>query len=250
MINLEGKVAVVTGGGSGIGRSISLRLAEQGAKVAVTDLNAETAEKTASEITAAGGDAIGLQVDVASTDQVAALPAAVREHFGLATIVVNNAGWDLGMPFVDTTPEFWSKVIGINYVGPVAMSYAFVKDMIDEGAPGRIINIASDAGRVGSMGETVYAGAKGGVIAFSKSLAREMARHAINVNVVSPGPTDTPLFYEQPEKVRNAVVRAIPLRRLGKPEELAAAVAFFASDEASFITGQVLSVSGGLTMVD
>jgi 2-hydroxycyclohexanecarboxyl-CoA dehydrogenase len=157
-------------------------------------------------------------------------------------------GWDLGQPFITTTPDFWAKVVDINYLGVESMCHTFVNLMIREGLPGHVVNIGSDAGRVGSMGEAVYAGAKGAVMAFSKSLAREMARYGINVNCVCPGPTDTKLFYEQPEKVRNAVVRAIPLRRVAQPQELASAVAYFASDEASYVTGQVLSVSGGLTM--
>jgi NAD(P)-dependent dehydrogenase (short-subunit alcohol dehydrogenase family) len=197
----------------------------------------------------AGGRALSHVTDVANTAAVEDLREVVREEFGIASIVVNNAGWDLGMPFLETDPAFWDKVVGINYLGTVAMCHTFLPDMIEGGVRGHIVNVASDAGRVGSMGETVYAGAKGGVIAFTKSLAREMARSGINVNCVSPGPTDTKLFYEQPEKVRSAVVRAIPFKRLAQPEDLANAVAFFASDDASYITGQVLSVSGGLTMV-
>jgi 2-hydroxycyclohexanecarboxyl-CoA dehydrogenase len=249
VIDLTGKTAVVTGAGSGIGKAIAFQLATQGAAVATIDRNGEAADATTDEIKARGGTSAAFHVDVTDLDAVAALPEAVAKSLGLATILVNNAGWDLGMPFVDTTPDFWREVIDINYLGVVATSHAFMTRIIADEAPaGRFVNIASDAGRVGSLGETVYAGAKGGVIAFTKSLAREAARYGISVNCVCPGPTETPLFYAQPEKLRNSIVRVIPKRRLGKPEDLAAAVAFFCSDEAEFVTGQVLSVSGGLTM--
>lgn len=248
MIDLTGHVAVVTGGGSGIGLAISRVLAGVGARVAILDLNADGADETAKQVEGEGGSATAVRTDVSDSDSVGAARDQVLEQLGTPRIVVNNAGWDQVMPFVDTEPSFWRKVVDINYLGQVAVSHAFLPSMIEAGA-GRIVNIASDAGRVGSLGETVYAGAKGGVIAFTKSLAREVARHQITVNCVCPGPTDTPLFYEQPEKVRNALIRAIPFRRLGQPEDLANAVAFFASDGAGFVTGQVLSVSGGLTMV-
>jgi 2-hydroxycyclohexanecarboxyl-CoA dehydrogenase len=248
MIELDRHIAVVTGAASGIGRAIAQRLARQNAKVAIADLDGDGGAETAALIKKDHGVAEPFVVDVTDNDAVLAFRDQVREAFGTTSVLVNCAGWDLGMPFLQTTPDFWQKVIAINYVGPVATSHAFLSDMVENGISGHVVNIASDAGRVGSMGETVYAGAKGGLIAFTKSLAREMARSQINVNCVCPGPTDTKLFYEQPEKVRNAVVRAIPFKRLGQPTELADAVAFLASDEASFITGQVLSVSGGLTM--
>jgi 2-hydroxycyclohexanecarboxyl-CoA dehydrogenase len=164
-------------------------------------------------------------------------------------ILVNGAGWDIIQPFMDNTPEYWDKIVAINYLGPVAVTRAFLPALIASGA-GRIVNIASDAGRVGSSGETVYAGAKGGIIAFTKSLAREMTRKGVRVNCVCPGPTDTPLFAAQGEKIREALINAIPMKRLAQPGEIADAVLFFASDRSSFCTGQVLSVSGGLTMVD
>jgi 2-hydroxycyclohexanecarboxyl-CoA dehydrogenase len=167
---------------------------------------------------------------------------------GVPNIVINAAGWDRTDQFLNATPEFASKVVAINYLGPVYVCSAFLPGMIEAHAGGRIVNLASDAGRVGSAGETIYAGAKGGVIALTKSLAREMARHQITVNCVCPGPTDTPLFHAQPEKLKEALVKAIPFRRLARPEEVAAPVLFFASEAASFITGQVISVSGGLTM--
>jgi len=163
-------------------------------------------------------------------------------------VIVNNAGWDEIRPFMDNDRDFIRKVVAINYLGPVHMCSAFLPGMVESGDGGRVVNIASDAGRGGSMGGTVYAGAKGGVIALTKSLAREMARYQINVNCVCPGPTDTPLFQAQPEKLKEALIKAIPFRRLAQPQEVAGAVLFFASDAASFITGQVISVSGGLTM--
>jgi 2-hydroxycyclohexanecarboxyl-CoA dehydrogenase len=186
-------------------------------------------------------------LDVADPDAVEALRDAVCGGVGTPGVVVNAAGWDVTGPFLDAGTDFARKVVDVNYLGPVYVCRAFLPPMIEAGG-GKVVNIASDAGRVGSSGESVYAGAKGGVIALSKSLAREMARHQINVNCVCPGPTDTPLFRSLPERLQEALVKAIPFRRPARPEEVAAAVLFFASDAASFITGQVLSVSGGLTM--
>lgn len=241
-------IAVVTGAGSGIGRAVALALAGRGHRVVAADLNMTAAQETAGH---ADGLITPLEVDVADRSRVDALRAQTRELVGVPNIVVNAAGWDLTEQFLNATTEFAEKVVAINYLGPVHMCSAFLPDVIEatgQGRPGRVVNVASDAGRVGSAGESIYAGAKGGVIALSKSLAREMARHGITVNCVCPGPTDTPLFAAQPEKLKEALVKAIPFRRLARPAEVAAAVTFFASDAASFITGQVLSVSGGLTM--
>ncbi|ORV09271.1 SDR family NAD(P)-dependent oxidoreductase [Mycobacterium celatum] len=236
------KLALVTGAGSGIGKAIALGFAAQGDRVIAADLDLAAAEATADEypdlITA-------LPVDVADRAQVDALRDRAP---GVPNVVVNAAGWDRTDQFLNATPEFAEKVVAINYLGPVHVCSAFLPGMIEAGGGGRVINLASDAGRVGSAGETIYAGAKGGVIALTKSLAREMARYQITVNCVCPGPTDTPLFAAQPEKLREALVKAIPFRRLARPDEVAAPVLFFASDAASFITGQVISVSGGLTM--
>ena len=244
----QGRLAVVTGAGSGIGKAIALAFAARGDRVIAADLDEAAAAATATEqpelITA-------LPVDVADPDQVDTLRERTHTEVGppnVPNIIVNAAGWDRTDQFLDTTPEFASKVVAINYLGPVHVCRAFLPGMIEAQAGGRIVNLASDAGRVGSAGETIYAGAKGGVIALTKSLAREMARHQITVNCVCPGPTDTPLFHAQPEKLKEALVKAIPFRRLARPEEVAAPVLFFASDAASFITGQVISVSGGLTM--
>lgn len=240
------RIAVVTGAGSGIGRAIALALAGAGDRVVAADLSAEGAAATAEQNPE---KIVAETVDVADPDSVANLAAAVAERLGPPSVLVNCAGWDKTGPFLDATPEFADKVVAINYLGQVHVCRAFLPAMVEAGNGGRVVNVASDAGRVGSSGETIYAGAKGGVIAFSKSLAREMARHQIGVNVVCPGPTDTPLFHAGvDEKLAQSLIRAIPFRRLAQPSEIAAAVRFFASDDASYITGQVLSVSGGLTM--
>lgn len=239
------RLAVVTGAGSGIGRAIALGLAAGGDRVVAADLDQASAAATAAEhpdlITAA-------PVDVADPARVAALRDRIHADIEVPGVVVNAAGWDRTDQFLNATPEFAQKVVAINYLGPVHVCSAFLPGMIETHGGGRVVNVASDAGRVGSAGESIYAGAKGGVIALTKSLAREMARHQITVNCVCPGPTDTPLFHAQPEKLKEAPVKAIPLRRLARPEEVAAAVLFFASQAASFVTGQVISVSGGLTM--
>ena len=242
---MSNTIAVVTGAGSGIGRAIALALAEQGDTVVVADLDLQAAEKTAAE---RPDRLFPMTVDVADRAQVDALRDRVRAEVGVANVLVNAAGWDRTDQFLNATTEFAEKVVAINYLGPVHMCSAFLPGMVEAGNGGRVINLASDAGRVGSAGESIYAGAKGGVIALSKSLAREMARYGINVNCVCPGPTDTPLFQAQAEKLKEALVKAIPFRRLARPEEVAAPVLFFASESASFITGQVISVSGGLTM--
>lgn len=239
-------IAVVTGAGSGIGRAIALALAQRGDTVIAADLDLDSAVATAEQ--GPSGRIHAMKVDIADRSQVDALRDRVTAEIGVADILVNAAGWDRTDQFLNATPEFAEKVVAINYLGPVHMCSAFLPGMVDAGKGGKVVNVASDAGRVGSAGETIYAGAKGGVIALTKSLAREMARHSININCVCPGPTDTPLFASQAEKLQEALIRAIPFRRLARPEEIAAPVVFFASDAASFITGQVISASGGLTM--
>lgn len=253
MQGLTGKTAFVTGAGSGIGRAIARRLGSVGARVAVGDINFQGAQQTEQLVRADGGEALAVHVDITQFDAVQAAVRRTRETLGPVGILVNNAGWDRIEPFIQNAPELWDKVISINLKGPIHCCRAVLDDMITAGG-GKIVSISSDAARVGSTGEAVYAACKGGIIAFSKTLARELARYKINVNVVCPGPTDTPLLQEvtggeQGAKVIDAMKRAIPFRRLGTPEEVAAAVAFFASPDADFITGQVLSVSGGLTMV-
>ncbi|GAB5010703.1 glucose 1-dehydrogenase [Mycobacterium avium subsp. hominissuis] len=250
---MQARVAVVTGAARGIGREIALALGRQGRRVAVADLRAHEAKETAATITAAGGTAMPVAVDVSDPASVKEGLNEVREQLGPISILVNNAGWDELKPFVDTDEEFWQRVIEINYKGVLRTTHSVLPAMIEAGW-GRIVNIGSDAGRVGSSLESVYSGAKGAVIAFTKTIAREAARAAVTCNTVCPGPTDTPLLQEiirgqaDADKVIGAMTRAVPMKRLGRPEEVAAAVAFLTSDEAGFITGQTLSVSGGLTM--
>lgn len=253
MFELTGKTAVVTGGARGIGKAISTTLAKQGASVAVADLNPREAADTVSVIKSAGGNAMAVETDVTDLESVKAAVKKVTEELGAIDILVNNAGWDRIMPFIKTTPDFWDKVIAINYGGVLNTVYAVAEGMMAKNS-GKIINISSDAALVGSMGEAVYAGAKGAIVSFSKSMAREFARNKINVNVVCPGPTETPLIDDMKAaddfavKVLGNIDKAIPLKRLGRPEDIAAAVIFLASDAADYITGQVLSVSGGLSM--
>jgi 2-hydroxycyclohexanecarboxyl-CoA dehydrogenase len=251
-MRIKDKVALVTGGSRGIGRAICLRLAEDGAKVAVADILENEAEQTVAEIKAKGGQAMAVKADVTQLDQVQACVQKITDTWRQIDILVNNAGWDKLEPFVESKPETWEKVIAINLKGPIHFCHAVIPQMMTRNA-GKIISISSDAGRVGSTGEAVYSACKAGVIGFSKTLARELARNKISVNVVCPGPTDTALLQqvmsgEKGARVLEAMTRAVPFHRLGTPEEIANAVAFFASPDADFVTGQVLSVSGGLTM--
>ncbi len=247
----QGKTAIVTGAGSGVGRAMALGLASDGANVVIADLSAERAENVAKEIVAAGGSAFAVDVDVADAARVRAVAAKAVEKFGKLDILISNAGWDKVMPFLDTDESLWDRVIDINLRGHIACAHATVPHMIEAGA-GKIVFIASDAGRVGSSGEAIYSGAKGGVIAFSKALARETARKGINVNCVAPGLTDTPMLAEVSEgneKLMGAIIRSIPLGRVGTPEEVAKAALFLVSSDADYITGQTLSVNGGLSMI-
>lgn len=251
-MSLEGTVALVTGGASGIGRAVCRAFAAQGLRVAVADIDGTGAEAVAAEIAAGGGQAMPVTVDVTNRASVVSAVDRVTATWQEIDVLANVAGWDRIMRFVDTTEEFWDRVIAINYRGVLATCHAVLPQMIAR-RRGVIVNVSSEAGRAGSSGEAVYSGAKGAVIAFSKALAREVAPHGIRVNVVAPGLTDTPLLRrlmaEGNEKLIQAIVRATPLARLATPEEVAAAVVFLASDQASFITGQTLSVGGGLTMV-
>ncbi len=240
----ERRLAVVTGAASGIGRAAAIALARAGCTVAAADINEAGVREVVAELSAGHG----FGVDVSDSDSVRSLAGRVLSELGAPDVVVNCAGWDETRPFLETESPFWERVVRINLLGPVAMAHAFLPAMVQRGRGGRVVNVASDAARVGSSGETVYAGAKGGVVAFTKSLAREMARHGITANTVCPGPTDTPLFRAQPERLQEALVKAVPMRRLGTPEDIAAAICFFTSERAGYITGQVLSVSGGLTM--
>ena len=247
-MRLDGKIALVTGGVSGIGKATALEFARQGARVIVADVNRDGGTATVEEAKAAGLEVEYGVLDLADLASIDACAASVLERHGRVDVLVNAAGWDRIQPFLENTPEFMDRVLAINLRGPIGLTQKLVPAMAAAGY-GKIVNVASDAGRVGSLGETVYAGAKGGMIAFTKSLAREVARYRINVNCVCPGPTDTPLFAVQPEKVRVALERAIPFKRIAQPQEIANAILFFASARSDYVTAQVLSVSGGLTMV-
>lgn len=247
---LKGKVAVVTGAGQGIGRGIARRLAEEGAKVAVADINPDTAGKTAAEITAAGGVACAIKLDVTSLADATAAAEAVARQLGPIDILVNNAGWDKVQHFLETDEELWDRLIDINFKGVLVCVKAFAPLMLQR--PGsKIVSIASDAGRAGGVNDAVYSGCKGGVIAFTKTLARELARYQITVNAVAPGFIDTPLSQGISGSIPGygeRLMRIVPLRRKGLPEDIAGAVAYLASKDADYVTGQIISVNGGMTM--
>jgi 2-hydroxycyclohexanecarboxyl-CoA dehydrogenase len=253
MRGLDGKIAIVTGGGGAIGAATCRRLAAEGARIAVLDVNRDAAQRTADTIVEGHGRAEAFACDIATYDEVQAAVARVVATLGPVDVLVNNAGWDVFKPFLKTTPAEWQKLIAINLSGALNMHHVVLPQMVER-RTGRVVNIASDAARVGSSGEAVYAACKAGLVALSKTLAREHARDGITFNVVCPGPTDTPLFANfldaapNPEKLQDAFRRSIPLGRIGQPDDLPGAIAFFASDDAAFVTGQVLSVSGGLTM--
>jgi 2-hydroxycyclohexanecarboxyl-CoA dehydrogenase len=247
---LSRRIALVTGAARGIGRAIALELSAQGRDVAVADILDTEVETVAGEVERVGSRALAVSLDVTDMDSVAAALEWVTRELGPVDVLVNNAGWDEMRPFVETDEAFWDRVIEINFKGCLRMTRAVLPGMMER-RWGRIVNIGSDAGRVGSSGESVYAGAKAGVIAFTKTIARESARAGVTANVVAPGPTRTPLLASMGEKSARLVEsleRAVPMRRLGEPEDVAAAVGFLASDRAGYITGQTLSVSGGLTM--
>jgi 2-hydroxycyclohexanecarboxyl-CoA dehydrogenase len=245
------RVALVTGAAGGIGRAICLELAADARAVAVSGVRLDGSEETAAAVTQAGGRAAAVELDVTSTQSVAGGVAAAADALGPIDIVVNNAGWDQLRPFVETDEQFWHRVVDINFTGCLRVTRQVLPGMAERGF-GRVVNVASDAARVGSSLESVYSGAKGGVISFTKTIAREVARSGVTANAVCPGPTRTPLLRRMTEtggeKLIDSLTRAVPMRRLGEPEDVAAAVTFLASERAGFITGQTLSVSGGLTM--
>jgi 2-hydroxycyclohexanecarboxyl-CoA dehydrogenase len=250
---LKDKVVIVTGGGGGIGGATCRRFAEEGAKVAVFDIDHAAATSVAAAIAGSGGKAEAFACDITKHSDCQSAVGAAEAAFGPIDVLVNNAGWDVFKLFVETTPADWDKLIAINLTGPLNMHHAVLPGMVAR-KRGRIVNVASDAARVGSSGEAVYAACKAGLVGFSKTIAREHARSGITVNVVCPGIVNTKLYADykkgarNPEKLDDAFRRAIPLGRLGEPDDLHGAICFFASDDAAFMTGQVVSVSGGLTM--
>lgn len=246
-MKLNDKIAIVTGAASGIGLATAKGLAEAGATVVLADIADERGEQAAAELRKAGLQVEYERCDVTDDASVAAFRDAVYARHDHVDIVANVAGWGKIQPFLENDKDFMTKVVELNFMGTVRISQAFLPKMVER-KTGKVVNVSSDAGRVGSLGETVYSGAKGGVIAFTKALAREMARYNITANTVCPGPTDTPLLQAVPEKHREAFQKAIPMRRFAKPSEIADAVVFFASPRSDYITGQVISVSGGLCL--
>jgi 2-hydroxycyclohexanecarboxyl-CoA dehydrogenase len=252
MRGLKGKAVLLTGGANGIGAAIARRLGEEGCTVGILDLDGAGAEKVVGEIKGKGGKASAQAVDISDYDAVKRAVEAFEVAAGQIAFLVNNAGWDRAANFLDTDPEFWRKIVAINLYGPLNISHVVLKGMAARGF-GRVVNIASDAGRVGSSGEAVYSACKGGMIAFAKTMSRELVSKGVIINTLCPGPTDTAIlqsFLEGPDgaKIAEGLKRAIPMRRLGKPEDYPGLVAFFLSDDAAYITGQTISVSGGLTM--
>ena len=253
MTRFGGKTAIVTGGAGGIGSATCRRLASEGAAVGVFDLDLAAAEKVAAGIGEAGGRAAAFRCDITNRAEVEAAVAGVAERLGPVSVLINNAGFDIFKPFLATEPSEWERLISVNLVGALNMHHLVLPGMVKRGY-GRIVNVASDAARVGSTGEAVYAACKSALLGLTKTLAREHARHGITLNVVCPGPTDTNLFEEfrkgagNPEKLMESFRRAIPLGRIGQPDDLPGAISFFASDDAAYVTGQVISVSGGLSM--
>lgn len=253
MKGLNGKTVIITGGGGGIGRAVCKRFAEEGSLVAVLDRDAAAAQATVDEITELGGKAKAYAADITDYAAIETTVAAIEQDLGIPTVLVNNAGYDRFMPFLKTEPAMWDQLISINLTGALNMHHVVLPRMLEAGG-GKVINVASDAARVGSSGEAVYAACKAGLVGLSKTLARELATKNINFNVVCPGPTDTALLASvaatssNPEKLLEAFRNAVPKRRLGQPEDYPGIIALLASDDADFITGQVISVSGGLTM--
>ncbi len=253
MRGLTDKIVIVTGAASGIGKATAMRFADEGAKVAIFDLNGDGADEVAENIVNEGGTAAAFTLDLADYDAVQKAVAETEKQLGPIDIMVNNAGWDKFTPFLDSEPDFWKKLIDINLMSVLNMHHAVIPGMAERGH-GRVVNIASDAGRGGSSGEAVYSACKGGIIAFGKTMAREHSRHNITFNTVCPGLTETPMFdgfldaSSNPEKLREAFRRAVPMGRIGTPDDLPGAILFLSSDDAAFITGQTISVSGGLTM--
>ena len=242
------KNAIVTGGASGINKCVVEKMASAGARVLIGDINKEGGEAVAAGLRSKGLKVEFAQLDLTNYDSVKAFAAGTLSKLGRVDILVNGAGWSKNTPFVQTTDEFWDKVLNLNLIGPMRLTKLILPHMFEQKG-GKIVFVASDAARVGSLGEAVYSAAKAGLLGFTKAIAREGARFNVTSNCVCPGPTDTPLLGEVDQKYQDAFVKAIPLRRAGKPEEVADAIAFFSSSQSDYVTGQVMSVSGGLTMV-
>jgi 2-hydroxycyclohexanecarboxyl-CoA dehydrogenase len=248
MRGLTGKRVIVTGGASGIGRASALRLIDEGCVVGIFDLDEAGAAATIAQSRAGRDKAIAYKVDIGDYAQVEGAVQAFEMAMGPTELLANIAGWDQAAPFLKSTAELWDKIIRINLYGPLNMHHVVLRGMQARGF-GRVVTIASDAGRVGSSGEAVYSACKGGIAAFTKTMARELARRGVTLNIICPGPTDTPLFGAfADDKLKDALTRAIPLGRLGKPDDYPGIIAFLLSDDAAYMTGQTISVSGGLTM--
>jgi len=253
MRGLKDRVAVVTGAAGGIGRAICRRFIDEGVRVVALDVNADALKDSAAGLAASDHQLLCVTADITNYGEVKEAVERGVAKFSKLDILVNNAGWDVAAPFLKTEPDLWDKIIAINLKGPLNLHKAALPHLIAAGG-GKVVNVASDAGRVGSSGESVYSACKGGLIAFSKTIARECARDNVRVNVVCPGPTDTALLRsfvgegEYGQKIYEGLKRAIPLKRLGQPDDLPGLIAFLSSDDANFVTGQVVSVSGGLTM--
>ena len=247
-MDFDGKTVLVTGAARGIGRATALAFAEEGARLALADINTQGVEETAALVREKDREATAHTVDITEKAKVDQLVADVVSHYGRVDVLANVVGWSDTTYFIDETPDYWHRIISINLMGPIYLCRAVLDPMIKQGG-GSIVLTSSDAGKVGTKGETVYAAAKAGVIGFIKSLAREICRYNIRINGIAPGPTDTPLLWAQADQsIIDRMIKAVPMRRVGRPEEQANAIVFLASDRASYITGQTLSVSGGLTM--
>lgn len=252
-MSLNGKTAVVTGGAQGIGKAIALRLARDGANIGILDIQNQEAEKTVAEIKETGVGALAVECDVTVYGKVKEAVSLVHKEFGSIDILINNAGIDKGMPFVDTDEELWNKILNVNFKSFLIASHVCIPYMIEQGS-GNIVSMGSDAGRIGAANEVLYCATKAAIMAASKAIAREVVRYNIRVNCVSPGPVHTDLWDklhpgEKGKKVTEAIERIIPMRRLGTPEDVADVVAFFVGDDSRYLTGQVLSIDGGLTMI-